>query len=93
MTSATEMTTELVRELSEAKRWPEQFKARLEKGLDIGSQIMEADEKIAALEERARKLIRDLGNELGCGHPQTRMVFRTMADMLIAWLTFKDSLE
>jgi hypothetical protein len=93
MTSTNELTTQLVRELSEAKMWPEQLKARLEKGLDIGSQIKEAEERIEALERRARKLIKELGSELGCGHPQTRMVFRGMADMLIEWHTFKDSLE
>lgn len=93
MSSANELTTQLVRELSEAKTWPEQFKARLEKGLDIGNQIKEADEKIEALERRARKVIKELGRELGCGHPQTRMVFQGMADMLIEWHTFKDSLE
>ena len=51
------MTTQLVRELSEVKRWPEQFKEKLKKGLHIGSQIAETDEKMETLEKRARKLI------------------------------------
>ena len=93
MSSRNESTTQLVRELSQAKTWPEQFKERLEKGLDIGSEIKEVDERIDALERRARKVIRELGNELGCGHPQTRKVFQAMADMLIEWNMFKDSLE
>jgi hypothetical protein len=93
MASVNELTTQLVRDLSVAKTWPKQFKARLEKGLDIGSEIKEADEKIEALERRAKKAIRESGKELGCGHPQTRMVFQGMADMLIEWHTFKDSLE
>ena len=80
---------QLVRELSEAKTWPEQFKARLAEGLDIGSQIKEADDKIDVLENRARELIKKLGSELGCDHPQTRMVFQGMADMLIEWHTFR----
>ena len=93
MSSGNEPTTQLVRELSQAKTWPEQFKERLEKGLDIGSQIKEVDEKVEALERRARKVIRELGSELGCGHPQTRSVFQAMADMLIGWNIFKNSLE
>jgi polysaccharide deacetylase 2 family uncharacterized protein YibQ len=93
MSSGNEPTTQLVRELSQAKTWPEQFKERLEKGLDNGSQIKEVDEKVEALERRARKVIRELGSELGCGHPQTRSVFQAMADMLIEWNIFKDSLE
>ena len=93
MSSGNEPTTKLVRELLAAKQWPEQFKERLEKGLDIGSQIKEVDEKVEALERRARKVIRELGSELGCGHPQTRSVFQAMADMLIEWNIFKDSLE
>jgi hypothetical protein len=93
MTFGNESATQLVRELSQAKTWPEQFKERLEKGQDIGGQIKEVDEKIAALERRARKVIRELANELGCGHPQTRKVFQAMADMLIEWNIFKDSLE
>ena len=93
MSSGNEPTTQLVRELSQAKTWPEQLKERLEKGLDIGSQIKEVDEKVEALERRARKVIRELGSELGCGHPQTRSVFQAMADMLIEWNIFKDSLE
>ena len=93
MSSENESTSQLVREMLQAKTWPEQFKERLEKGLDIGSQIKEVDEKIEALERRARKVIRELANELGCGHPQTRKVFQAMADMLIEWNIFKDSLE
>ena len=57
MTSTHEMTTQLVRELSEVKRWPEQFKEKLKRGLHIGSQIAETDEKMETLEKRARKLI------------------------------------
>ena len=89
MTSANELTSQLVREMSEAKTWPEEFKARRAKGLDITSQIKEADDKIDALERRARELIKKLVSELGCGHPQTRMVFQGMADMLIEWHTFR----
>lgn len=84
-----DLTAEMVRALSEAKAWPEQFRASTAKGLDVGCQIKEADEKIAALERRARELIKELGGALGCGHPQTRMVFKAMADMLIEWHTFR----
>ena len=93
MSSGNEPAAQLVRELLQAKMWPEQLKERLEKGLDIGNQIKEIDEKVEALEGRARKVIRELGSELGCGHPQTRKVFQAMADMLIEWNIFKDSLE
>jgi hypothetical protein len=87
------LTRELVKELLEAKTWPDQFRAKLEKGMDIGEEINEANEKIEALEKRARMAIKELGNEFGCGHPHTRMVFRGMADLLIHWLAFRDNLE
>jgi hypothetical protein len=92
MTPKDHPTGELLRELAEAKVWPDQFRARLEKGQDIGKEVAEADEKIEALEKRARRAIRELGNEFGCGHPRTRMVFQGMADMLIHWYDFRDSL-
>lgn len=93
MNCADELTNQLLRELSEARTWPEQFRAKLEKGLDISGEIGKASEEIEVLEQRAREAIRELGKELGCGHPQTRLIFKGMADMLIEWHTFKDSLE
>lgn len=93
MSTGNEPTSELVRELAQAKTWPEQLKERLEKGLDSTIQIKEVEEKVEALEKRARKMTQELRMELGCGHPQTRLVFQAMVDMLIEWSLFKDSLE
>jgi hypothetical protein len=93
MSTGNELTSELVRELSQAKVWPKQLKERLAKGLDITGQIKEVDEKVEALERRARKVTQELRNELGCGHPHTRLLFQAMVDMLIEWNIFKDSLE
>jgi hypothetical protein len=86
-------TAELVKGLSEAKTWPEQFKVRLEEGLDIGREVREGGEKIEAVERPAKKAIRESVKELGCGHHQTRMLFQGMVDMLTQWHAFKDSLQ
>jgi hydroxylamine reductase (hybrid-cluster protein) len=93
MSTGNEPTSALVRELSQAKNWPEQLKERLENGLDITDHIKEVDDKVEALEKRAREVTQELLNELVCGHPQTRLVFQAMVDMLIEWNIFKDSLE
>lgn len=79
---------QLVKELAEAKAWPSRFKQAFEIGSDVGDEIREADKKIEALEKRAKETIR----KLGCVSPQTREVSQGMADMLIGWYTFKDSL-
>ncbi|MBW1980499.1 MAG: hypothetical protein JRJ12_04710 [Deltaproteobacteria bacterium] len=93
MASRREAIDGLLEELTDARAWPEQFREMLAEGSDILEQVGEADEKIRALEERARRLVRELGNDLGCGHPQTTRVFRAMADMLIDWYAFRDGLE
>lgn len=79
---------ELLYELSDARAWPERFQRDLDGGSDFESEIREADEKINALENRARETIR----RLGCVSPQTRAISQSMADMLINWYAFKDSL-
>jgi hypothetical protein len=93
MSSVDTQATQLVSELHEAKTWPEQFKAKLAKGENIGAEVAEANQRIEVLEKRARATIRRLGDELGCVHPLTRAVFKGMADMLIYWHAFRDSLE
>ena len=87
MTSADD-TTVLLQELSDAKTWPARFKRQIESGADIGDQINEAEKKIEALAERAKEAMK----RLGCVSPQTRAVYHGMADMLINWNSFKDSL-
>ena len=79
---------EILNELSEAKAWPERFKRKIDTGADVGSDIARADEKIDELENRAKKAIR----RLGCVSPEGRSIYRAMADMLINWHTFKDTL-
>ena len=87
MTSTDDTTTLLLQELSDAKTWPARFKQKIERGADISDQLNEADKKIEALEERAKEAMK----RLGCVSPQTRSVYHAMADMLINWNSFRDS--
>jgi hypothetical protein len=88
--SATDDTiAKILHELAEAKAWPARLKQALEGGSDVGDEIRETDEKIDALEKRAKETIK----RLGCVDPQTRMISQGMADMLIGWYAFKDSLN
>ena len=66
MIPADEQTSQLVAKMSEAKTWPAQLKAKLDKGLDVEDEIEERGRKVEALEKRAREVIRELGRELGC---------------------------
>jgi len=88
MTSKDDSVHRLLEALSEAKTWPERFKARLEAGADVRHEISESGKRIEALEEQAKEAIK----RLGCVSPQTRSVYHGMADMLINWQTFRDSL-
>ena len=87
--SLDETTTKLLQELSDAKAWPVQFKRLLDGGSDLSHDIKEAEMKIVELEKRAKEAMK----RLGCVSPQTRKIYHGMADMLISWNTFKDSLE
>ena len=89
MTPTDDTTNQLLQELSDAKTWPARFKREIESGADISNQVKDADKKIAQLEKRAKEAIK----RLGCVSPQTRSVYHGMADMLINWNTFKDSLS
>ena len=86
--SAEDTTNRLIEELLDAKTWPARLKGRLEDGVDIGVEIGEAEKKIKDLEERAKAAMKTLG----CVSPQTRTIYHTMADMLINWHAFKDTL-
>ena len=86
--STDDIVARLLEELSDAKTWPARFKGALESGADIGHEIAEADKKIEQLEQRAK----DAMKRLGCVSPQTRSIHHGMADMLMEWHIFKDSL-
>jgi len=88
MMSKDDSVPRLLEALAEAKTWPERFKAQLEAGADIRHEISEAGKRIEALEEQAKEAMK----RLGCVSPQTRSVYHGMADMLINWQTFRDSL-
>lgn len=88
MMSTDDTTTGLLKELSDAKNWPARFKCRLDSGSDVSHDIREADKKIEELEKRAKEAMK----RLGCVSPQTRSIYHGMADMLINWNAFKDSL-
>ncbi len=81
-------TSQLLQELSDAKTWPARFRRELDRGADVGHEIREADNRIEQLEQRAK----DAMKRLGCVSPQTRTIYHGMADMLIEWHAFKDSL-
>ncbi|MDY6989920.1 MAG: hypothetical protein SWQ30_17900 [Thermodesulfobacteriota bacterium] len=87
--SMDDATTQLLQELSDAQALPMRLKGRIDNNEDVTSQIKEGDEKIDLLEKRAKEAIK----KLGCVSPETRTVYHHMADMLINWQTFKDSLE
>ncbi len=89
MTARDDTTTRLLQELSDAKTWPARFKREIDSGSDVSHEIREADKKIEELEKRANEALK----RLGCVSPETRSVYHGMADMLINWSTFKDSLE
>lgn len=89
MITADDATTRLLKELSDAKAWPELLKRKLDSGTDVSDEIGKANEKIEGLKRRAEEAIKSLG----CVSPETRSVYHGMADMLISWQTFKDSLE
>jgi len=89
MSNTDDATDEILHELAEAKAWPTRLKQVLDGGSDVGDEMREAGERIEALEKRAKETIK----RLGCVDPQTRMISQGMADMLIGWYTFKDSLK
>jgi hypothetical protein len=89
MSAPDDSIVEILQELKEAKAWPSQLKHMLDGGSDVGDEIRKADEKVEALEKRAKEAIK----RMGCVDPQTRMISQGMADMLITWYTFKDSLS
>ena len=88
MMSTDDVTNKLLQELSDAKTWAERFKSELESGSDMDDEIREADEKIEELEKQAKEAMK----KFGCDCPETRTISRCMADMLIEWHMFKDSL-
>ena len=81
-----EETARLLKDLAEAKTWPDTFKEDTANGTKGVLEIETVDKKIERLEEHARQLIK----RLGCTDPKTRKLFQGMADMLINWYAFKD---
>jgi hypothetical protein len=86
--SAEDGMTKLLEALLDAKTWPARFRRSLDDGVDVQSEIAEADMKVEALEREAKAAIRSLG----CVKPETRALYQHMADMLISWQMFKDGL-
>jgi hypothetical protein len=81
--------TKLLEALLDAKTWPARFRRALDDGADVQNEMAEADMKVEALERQAKAAIKSLG----CVSPETRALYHRMADMLISWQIFKDSLE
>jgi len=89
MKTAPNRTNRLLDALASAKSRSEELKAQLTKGLDVADDVSSLEGQVQTLEEQARERMK----ELGCVSPETRAVYRAMADMLIAWHTFHDSLK
>ena len=89
MSNTDNTVDKILQDLAAAKAWPARLKQALERGSDVGDEIREATEKIEALEKQAKEMIK----RLGCVDSQTRMISQGMADMLINWYAFKDSLK
>jgi hypothetical protein len=89
MSATDKAVDDIVQELAEAKAWPARLKQALDGGSDVGDEIQKVGERIEALEKQAKQTIK----RLGCVDPQTRMISQGMADMLISWYAFKDSLK
>ena len=87
--STDDATNQLLEELADAKTWATKFKQQVDGDVDVGELVREADKKIGQLEKRAKEAMK----RLGCVSPETRSVYHGMADMLISWQTFKDSLK
>ena len=88
MTSTDDTTTRLLQELYDAKTWPARLRLELDSGKDLSHEIGEAAKKIEELEKRPKEAMK----RLGCVSSETRTIYHGMADMLINWNTFKDSL-
>jgi hypothetical protein len=89
MPSTDDTIDKILQDLAATKAWPERLKQALDQGSDVGDEIREAGQKVEALEKQAKKMIK----RLGCVDPQTRKISLGMADMLISWYAFKDSLK
>ena len=87
--SIDDATSKLLEELADAKTWPATFKRQVDSHVDVSEQVREADKRIEELEQRAKEAMK----RLGCVSPETRSVYHGMADMLINWQAFKDSLK
>jgi hypothetical protein len=81
---ADDSISELLNELSDAKTWPERFRQAIDSGSDV-----RAGKTIETLEKRAQETMK----RLGCDCPDTRKISQGMADMLISWYSFVDSLS
>lgn len=89
MSNTDDTIDQILQDLTAAKAWPARLQQALDRGSDVEDQIQEAGEKIEALEKQAKEMIK----RLGCVAPQTRKISQGMADMLISWYAFKDSLK
>jgi hypothetical protein len=81
-------TNKLLEGLLDAKTWPSRFRRSMDDGVDVQKEIAEADIRVGDLEKEAKAAIKSLG----CVSPETRTIYRRMADMLISWQVFKDTL-
>ncbi len=89
MKTALNRTHRLLDALASAKSRTEELEAEVTKGLDVADDVSRLEGQVQTLEKQARETMKDLG----CVSPETRAVYQAMADMLIAWHTFHDSLK
>jgi len=89
MKTAPDPTNRLLDALASAKRRSDELNAQWRKGLDVADDVSSLEGEVKNLEEEAKATMKALGRV----NPETRAVYRAMADMLIAWHTFHDSLK
>lgn len=89
MKTAPKRTNSLLDALASAKSRAEELKAEVAKGSDVEDDVSDLEGQVKTLDAQAREMMK----ELGCVSPETRAVYRAMADMLIAWHTLHDSLK
>jgi hypothetical protein len=78
----------LLKDLADAKLWPEKFESETMNRENIDQKIEASNKKIMEMEKQARQFIK----KYGCTDLKSRLIYQGMADMLINWYAFIDSL-
>jgi Ni,Fe-hydrogenase I small subunit len=80
---------QILADMKKAKSSIIALKDSSQKGCVQKPEIEAAEKNILSLEQKAKSLIKILG----CTDPETRSLFKAMADMVIQWYDFVDDLD